>query len=386
MVSLELVRIGQSLRSGGTQPHPGGAVRTPVVTENAYWSAAGAAVDRCRHVHVERTASAYARAGMQFEAYLAACPPRYRRNVTSAVPLDIVTYMEGDYVPNHGRTVLPTGEVVPAFSTVKGCLAALKRLFDLHGRTGPWSDETLQGNPRTSPLVTDWLGGYERDMLKWGFEACAAYPLSDEKRRALIDYIDGMRAALAATDTKAAALFQRDALLYCYLWDSVQRGAEGARLLFGDIHEDTPLGSFSRPTLLKNRKRLRCGSCKLSRENSIYAFLNRLEAWRATLRVHGAGTSGPSPVFPAVGRGSLLEILDTPISGSVVYERFVSQLKAAGLYCGESVHSFRRGSTQARKAAGATERELMDGLLVDTPAIAQRYGDSTCLTRERAAP
>jgi hypothetical protein len=386
-MSMELVRLSQSMRTetsallSGGGPRPG----APPVTGGAYFNAGRLGVERSGRKNLEKTQSGYARHGVWFKSYLARCPKELLRSVTTAIPFDILSYMEGDYIVNHGNTKLPTGATVPAVNTVKGVLSALKQLFDHHGRTGPWSDETMNGNPRSSPLVTDWFAAYNRDMLKWGFEACAAYPLTDEKRIQLIDYIDGLRANCDASDTKADLEFQRDALLYCFLWDSVMRGAEGARLLFGDVHEDTPFGTVVRPTLLKNRKRLSCGTIKLV-QGGAYAFTSRLPDWRATLVSRGAGICPKSPVFPAVGRTRALQVLDEPLGGPAVYTRFVAHLKGAGLYSGESVHSFRRGSVQARAAGGASEAQLMDAMLIATPAVVRVYSDGFRPTRGWAAP
>jgi integrase len=378
------VQLGHSLYHGlgAAAACPGRVISGPAITGQAYMGFAATGVDRCGRRFEDKTKQAYSRSVLEFEDFLGRLPKHWKRSMATAVPLDIVAYLEGHYIWNHGRTKLPNGEVVPAFDTVKGVLSALRRGFMNLGRTGPWSDETLTGCPRGGVLVSDWLAGYGRDLFKWGYEACAAYPLTDEKRRKLVDYIDECRAAIADTDPFGAALLEELALVFCYLWDSIQRGAEGARLQFSDLHE-TDAGTVAAPSMIKNRKRLRCGNILLSRGDPS-DFLERLPAWKVTLAALGRPTAGAHPVFPAVdGRGAARVFSKDPMSGSTLYSRLVSTLKAAGLYEGESTHSFRRGGVQALVALGVPEHEIADRMLISTPAVVREYADQTRRTRKR---
>jgi hypothetical protein len=380
-----ILGYAQHLRScEGRVAKPTRLAEAPRTTVAGYRAALALGASRGGRRYNDKTLDSRAKAAKRFDGWFAGLASPLKRPLRDAVPPDLVAYMEGFWLLHcRAKTKLPSGEVVPAYSTVKNELGAIGRLFDNLGCTGLWSDQTQTGNPRNSKFVSDWLAGYDRDLFKWGYEACAAYPLSDEKRRALVDYLDGERASAQGAGRDEAALeLQRDALLYCYLWDSVQRGSEGSRLRFEDMFS-TAAGTFVSPNGVKNRQHRRCGAVQLE-DCSGYSFLRRLPTWKEALAGAGLGFDGSHFVFPAVCSSAGGD-RTAAVTGSQLYSRFVSQLKAAGLYEGESTHSFRRGRVQSLAAGGMSLADIADRMLVSTDRVAGGYADQGRLTRFRPA-
>jgi hypothetical protein len=78
--------------------------------------------------------------------------------------------MEMSFVLTHGRTDVG-GVKMASYSGAKGHLSALERAFENAGRSGPWSDERMSGNPCSSKVVSDWRIGYQRDLDAAGVES-----------------------------------------------------------------------------------------------------------------------------------------------------------------------------------------------------------------------
>jgi hypothetical protein len=152
--------------------------------------------------------------------YLKTLPKIMARDVHTAIPADVITYMEGHWVPTHGRTHLPNGDVVPSFSYLKNCLTFLRRLFDDVMRQGDWNAQQFTGNPCASEKVSKYRSGYERMLWRAGIQTNAAAVLTQEQFETLADYLIGKlnkAIAIGASPVEIAIIY-RDLMLICYLW------------------------------------------------------------------------------------------------------------------------------------------------------------------------
>ncbi|GIL91513.1 hypothetical protein Vretimale_18401 [Volvox reticuliferus] len=77
--------------------------------------------------------------------------------------------------------------------------------------------------------------------------------------------------------------------------------------------------------------------------------------------------------FTRVGRS----YREAPLSTEALEHRLDMPLKAAGLYGGETVHSFRRGSLQRALRTGVSEADLMRLSHIRSIATLRRYVDPT---------
>lgn len=113
----------------------------------------------------------------EFDAWLRHLPACWGRNLCTAVPEDIIAFMESHWVLHHGRTYVgqcPTPTA--SHSGAKGALLDLEHYFNALGRTGDWDTAFLSGNPCRSNFVQTWRKGYKRELWVAGVRPIAATP------------------------------------------------------------------------------------------------------------------------------------------------------------------------------------------------------------------
>jgi integrase len=320
----------------------------------------------------------------EFIDYLAALPPGLERSVYDVTPADIVIYMQGHWVPNHGRTYLPNGEIVPSFSYFKNCLSFLRRLFDDAMREGVWNPQDLSGNPGDSGTVKAYRSGFERKLWRAGVEAIAAAVLTEEQFQLLCDYLIGEldSAISSGASPMAIALIFRDLMLITFLWQIGQRGGEGARLRINDL-DRTEGASGVCPNGLKTRQRQDHGVfIPLKKaDNEKYCFLKLLDPYIAVLARAGVNVSGNFYLFPMANvRRTGFE--DDPLTGPAAYNRLRVHLEASGVDQGQSLHSFKRAKLQGLKRKGVPLGEILVQGTHASERTSRAYTNETRPTRK----
>ena len=205
---------------------------TPHAAAQAYFAGlaqGGARIDGRR----DNNASRQELVGIaEFGAWLQHLPPEWGRNLHTAVPEDIVAYMESHWVRNHGRTVVgnDTSPVASA-SGAKGHLLGLEHYFAALGRAGDWNPATLSGNPCRSHQVITWRRGYKRGQWMAGVRPVAATPATavhilQLTAPATAAKVAATRKAAPATGSVQNAMRVRDDGLVFYLHEAGQRAGE----------------------------------------------------------------------------------------------------------------------------------------------------------------
>jgi integrase len=320
----------------------------------------------------------------EFIDYLAALPRDLERNMYDAIPADVITYLQGDWVPSHGRTYLPSGEVVPSFSYLKNCLSYLRRLFDEAMREGVWNPQDLSGNPCDSTSVKFYRAGFERKLWRAGVEAIAAAVLTEEQFKLLCDYLLGQLDGAISSEASpmAIALIYRDLMLICFLWQIGQRGGEGARLRINDL-DRTEGASGVCPNGLKTVQRKDHGVfIPLKKaDDEKYCFLKLLDPYIAVLGRAGVNISGNFFLFPmANARHTGFE--DDPLTGPAAYNRLRVHLEGSGVDQGQSLHSFKRAKLQGLKRKGAPLGEILAQGTHTNERTSRAYTNETRPTRK----
>ena len=205
---------------------------TPRAAAQAYFTGlaqGGARVDGRR----DNSASRQELVGIaEFGAWLHHLPPEWGRSLHTAVPEDIIAYMESHWVRNHGRTIVG-GDTTPVASAsgAKGHLLDLEHYFAALGRAGDWDPATLRGNPCRSHQVITWRRGYKRGQWTAGVRPIAATPATAAHISQLTAPAAG-NTAIAARQTASApgsvqhAMRLRDDGLVFYLHEAGQRAGE----------------------------------------------------------------------------------------------------------------------------------------------------------------
>ena len=206
------------------QPAPGpGALA-------AYHAALAAEAAYVRdHAWVPATTAAREKVEAEMRQWLVSHP--LQRTMQNAQPEDVVLFMRCCWEPQHTGYVLPDGSQIAAPGSVKGAIAHLTTAFDLLGREGPYMGRT--GNPARGAYVELHVRSYERDMVQRGYVQGSAVPLSQEKLRALIDYLDRVRST--TTDPFFQLMIDRDITAFLYLWEGSQRGWECGKLTLPEL-------------------------------------------------------------------------------------------------------------------------------------------------------
>ena len=103
-----------------------GWVMTPAVGMAVYSTALAGGLGRVQRSWASTTVTARERVQHEFSRWLAGLPSIFGKTWSTVEPLDILTFMESVWVPNHGGTELPNGKgKVAAPSSISGTPVAL---------------------------------------------------------------------------------------------------------------------------------------------------------------------------------------------------------------------------------------------------------------------
>ena len=232
--------------------------------------------------------------------------------------------------------------------------------------------------------------GYQLHMWKAGAEETSAVPLTLGKLRLLVDHCRGL---LHAQNALERCLTRRDIAAFLLLWESGLRGGDccplqGANVRLPDGRlafpfEEAPPPGSKYLTAFQGTKTEKAAQCDpgqhevpIDGANQPYSFIWSL--WELQQQCASEEVLQPLTVTSYLFRpleGRLLA--NRPLTADGAYQRFVGALKAAGLYAGESLHSFRRGRLQSLQAEGLARPELMLHGHIRAESTTRRYLDPT---------
>jgi integrase len=245
----------------------------------------------------------------------------------------------GDWLPRHSgncRTVLPaTGQTVASASAVKGVVKDLSKTYTLLGFEG-------NKNPAKSEVVKSFRDGYAKLLQDEGVRVQRAKVFTEQKLDALLAYLAEQLGRTPEGIERCTLLMDQAAVLY--LWESLARGKECGNL-------------SRRQTELEERAAYPGPSKTVRQEPSARIPLadpgasSRLTFVEAAAQlVKGFAMIGKSIVeegflFRSQNR-QRTGFLPGPISSDSLRKRVQKRLKEAGLFEGETLHSFRRSAVR----------------------------------------
>ena len=337
--------------------------------------------------------------------HLTRLPAVWGVTVMNAQPTDVVVFVSQVWIPRHGRTRLRNGLVYPSASNIRGMFPALAHVFDRQGRGGDWSLSLPYNNPCRSSLVEDLRQGLERYILAHAPPPVAAVELTEEKLLVSVIDLDARHAAHALDATRLKSPFQRmqcvilarDALLFVYLFHSLQRGVEGAAIGLKNLSfltDNTPLAPADARLLTAAHLRVRTGRQKCAPTGSTLeipraddarlCFMRRLHAFFGVCVRFGLPLEAPDYLFfrPSAtnSRGAFA---GHSLSSSASLARLKQALAKADIDEGETLHSCRRGGIQHEKRKGIPAHETMERANIKTPKIYSLYADPGRATRRK---
>lgn len=341
----------------------------------------------------------------ELTAHFSRLPLSWGVNVMTAQPADIVVFVSQVWVPHHGRTLLTDGTMSPSTANLRGVFAALAHLFERHGRGGDWSLAAPFNNPCRSALVSDCQSGLERHVNDRAPPPVAAHPLTEQKLLTLVSQLDARYASHSRDGARLGTPYQRmrcllsarDALLFVYLFHSLQRGVEGARIGLANLSlpgDRRPLQVGDSRLLTARTVRVHTGRQKCSPTGSTLeipradderlCFMRRVHHYSLQCADLGLPLEGPEYLLfrasDPLNRGAHAA---TTLSSSACLGRLKQALTAAGVNEGETVHSCRRGGIQDAQRKGEHANATMARANIKTPGIHALYASTERPTRRK---
>lgn len=257
--------------------------------------------------------------------------------VENARGLDVLAFVHGRWIPAHRnrcRTVGESGEKIPSAAAIKAVIQHIAKSYAMLGR----SDAE---NPGKEEAVKNYREGYRNDLHARGVKEKHARVFKESKVTDLIAFLE---AKLKSVEGIPRCVVLMDKAAVLYLWESWARGKECGELEVGQIDFEA---AESRPGWTKTIRQEPSGRVELSRDgtqtfiDSSVELLLALEQEKVPL-----------------GRGFLFRPLnkqrngfeDEPLKSAALSRRVRKHLTDAGLFEGETLHSFRRSAVQ--NAAG----------------------------------
>jgi integrase len=270
-------------------------------------------------------------------------------SVENACDLDVIAFVQGLWIPAHAdkcRTRTNTdGEKVASMSAVKGVVQHIAKSYAMLGYTDG-------ENPAKQESVKSYCEGYRVSLREKGVREKRAKVFKAEKITALVTYLeDGISRAEGLTKCVLAM----DLTAVDYLWESWVRGKECGELRADqvDLEEGVALPGWSKTVHSEP------SACINLTKGGRGRFLQSAARLIGELEKQGY-TEGHGYLFrPLTRKRDGFE--DSALSSNALRRRIQQHLRDAGLFEGETLHSFRRSAVQnAASIEGYDVRRLME--------------------------
>lgn len=272
----------------------------------------------------------------EYQRFLAQNP--FGLTVGTASPEDVAAFIHSDWIPNHSgncRTILPqTGRPVASASAVRGVVKDISKSYRLLGFEG-------ESNPARSELVKFYRDGYGSMLHHHGVKVKRAKVFSEEKLNALVDFLT-TKLGEAGGIEKCVLAMDRTAVLY--LWETLARGKECGEIRQDqiDVAEGTVYPGWTKTVRQEPSARIELA---VPGATDRLTFLQSASELVRVLSDQGIEIGETGFLFRALNR-SRNGFDEKPITSSALRKRIQKRLQEAGLFEGETLHSFRRSAVQ----------------------------------------
>jgi integrase len=254
--------------------------------------------------------------------------------------LDVIAFVQGYWIPTHKRNcrtkLEENGEKVASASAVKGVIQQLSKSYSMLGRR----DET---NPAKQESVRSYCEGYRNWLRGQGVREKRAKVFKEQKGEDLVNYLE--REANQSAGLRKCIL-RMDIAAVDYLWESWARGKECGELRAGEIDFEEGVAEPGWSKTVRAEPSARIDLIGSGRGRILESARKLIQEMEEAGHPVGMGN-----LFrPVNKRRDGFE--ETALTASALRKRIQSHLKDAGLYEGETLHSFRRSAVQ-----GAAEME-----------------------------
>jgi integrase len=274
----------------------------------------------------------------------------YGVTVETARAEDVLAFIRGFWIPRHVdscRTVAgATGSKVVALSTVKHALQDVSKCYDILGREG-------RDNPAKGESVRAFKEGYRRMLHDLGVREKKAVVFKEGKIEDVVAFLVKEIGKMSPGLERCCEIMDLAAILY--LWEAWVRGKECGSLEKRQVREDE---GVALPGWSKTVQAEPSGRIELEQKKGSMTFL----------KAAAALVKETEAIGQPVGEGFLFRPLtrdrksfrQEAIAAGALRLRIQKVLKRAGVYEGETLHSFRRSAAQhAVEVRGCTVEETM---------------------------
>lgn len=266
------------------------------------------------------------------------------KRIGDVVDLDVVAFVHGFWLPRHQgacRTAVGTeGAKTASASAIKGIIGHLSKSSNMLG---------LQGdrNPAASEAVRSYREGYRNMLHEAGVREKRAVVFKEAKVHDFIAWLEGR---VNEANGFARCSLISDLAVVHYLWETWSRGKE--------------CGSVEVRQIAFGDHTVKAGWSKTIREEPSA----EIDVGPGFLEAAARLISACEQVGDPVGTGYLFRPLNgrkngfkpEPMTSGTMRRRIQQRLKEAGLYEGETLHSFRRSAVQhAASIEGYNVERLM---------------------------
>jgi integrase len=259
--------------------------------------------------------------------------------VETATAADVGAFIVGDWIPKHRagcRTKLPsTGQPVPSVSAVNSIVKHLSKSYSLLGYEG-------RANPVKAEVVKAFRTGYEKALHEEGVKVQRAKVFTEAKLDALQAYLARLIGESSPGLDRCVLLTDQAVVLY--LWESLARGKECGELQYRQVEfgEQVAYPGWSKTVRREPSARIPLATPEVEgRPTFLEAAVQLVKGLDET----GNGIGENGYLFRSLNRGRS-GFVDAPMTSDTLRKRLQKRLKEAGLFEGETVHSFRRSAVQ----------------------------------------
>lgn len=259
--------------------------------------------------------------------------------VETATAADVGAFIMGDWIPNHRagcRTKLPgTGEPIPSASAVTHVVKDLSKSYSLLGFEG-------RSNPAKAEVVKSFRVGYEKMLHEQGVKVQRAKVFTEAKLDALLAHLARLIQESSPGLERCVTLTDQAAVLY--LWETLARGKECGQLQRRQVElgEQAAYPGWSKTVRQEPSARIPLAAPE---SQSRLTFVGAAEALLLGMEEGGHPVGADGFLFRSMNR-SRTGFVNEPMSSDTLRKRLQKRLKEAGLFEGETVHSFRRSAVQ----------------------------------------
>jgi integrase len=283
----------------------------------------------------------------EFESFLSRVG--HGLSVEQASDLDVIAFMQGQWLPGHKgncRTRLGgDGEKIASASAVKGTLQQLAKSYSMMERR----DEC---NPAKQESVRSYCEGYRNWLRGQGVREKRAKVFREGKVTDLIEYLEDL---CSKSGGLRKCVLQMDITAVDYLWESWARGKECGELRVSEVDFEKGNAEPSWSKTLKNER----SACIDLKGGGRGRFLESAAKLISLMEQTGHPIGMGNLFRPLNRRRDGFE--ETALSANALRKRIQLHLKEAGLYEGETLHSFRRSAVQsAAEVEGFNVAKLME--------------------------